>query len=900
VSRLPITVRLTVVFAVVMAAVLAATGLFLYVRLASELDRAIREGLLSRADDVAAFVRRSGPAAGRSDGERLTDADESIAQIVDARGAVVGGTPALVHRSLLAPRELERARDDTILVGRRLVREFDGDPLRLLATPVAAPDGPLVVVVGTSVDDRDEAVRSLATQLLIGGPIALLLATLTAFGVARAALRPVESMRRRAAAISGAEPGRRLPLPPTRDELSRLGETLNAMLARLEAALAHERAFVSDASHELRTPLAILKAELELAMEDGQSQDELKATVRSAAEETERLVRIAEDLLVISRSEQHQLPVRVERHDVGAVLATVRQRFARRADELGCALEVEASRGVTVVADPLRLEQAVGNMVDNALRHGGGRIRLVAQERDRRVELHVLDEGPGFSPEFLGRAFERFSRADEARAGGGTGLGLAVVEGIAVAHGGRAYAANLASGGADVWLSVPVDRDAAARERERHERRQPALLASAPPARSAHGRTAARLHALPAVARARSVLRGTRSGPMRRRAGLLAAMTAIAAASVVTFALVNDPSSNSRSSSLETRRSATPSGAAGADAQVGETPVADAARSAHPPGALTLDPAAETEPVPHAGDAADDPAIWTHPRDPGLSTIIGTDKDGGLAVYDLSGRELQYLADGRLNNVDLRSGFPFGGRRIALVAASDRSDDTIALYRVDERTRRLTAVGSFAADISVYGLCMYRSRRTGEFYVFVDSDRNGGEVEQWWLLAAGAEVRARRVRSFDVGSAAEGCVADDALGHLYIGEEERGIWKYGAEPDAGAGRTLVDSTGPGGHLAADVEGLAIAHGPGGSGLLLASSQGDNTFAVYRREGDNDFVRTFRIGATAGIDPVEDTDGIEVTTTALGPELPEGLFVAQDGSNGAANQNFKLVRWAGLW
>jgi two-component system OmpR family sensor kinase len=454
VSRLPITIRLTLVFAVVMAVVLVGTGLFLYLRLAAELDLAVEEGLRSRADDVAAFVRRSGPASSQAGDRRLTEADESFAQIVDARGAVVGGSPGVGDLPLVAPAELGEARRRTILTGPRPLAVLDDDPVRLLATPVGAGDERLVIIVGTSVGDHEEALRSLATQLLTGGPIALLLATLTAFGVAHAALHPVESMRREADAISGAEPDRRLSIPPTRDELSRLGETLNAMLARLAAALAHERAFVADASHELRTPLAILKMELELALRHGRSRGELEDAVRTAAEETDRLVRIAEDLLVISRSEQRRLPVAVESSDVAELFATVVQRFAHRSDQLGYALEAEAPHGLRVPADRLRLEQALGNLVDNALRHGRGPVRLVARERLGKVELHVLDRGAGFAPGFVGRAFERFSRADDSRGSGGTGLGLAVVASIAAAHGGSAEATNRPEGGADVWLSL--------------------------------------------------------------------------------------------------------------------------------------------------------------------------------------------------------------------------------------------------------------------------------------------------------------------------------------------------------------------------------------------------------------------------------------------------------------
>jgi 3-phytase len=303
----------------------------------------------------------------------------------------------------------------------------------------------------------------------------------------------------------------------------------------------------------------------------------------------------------------------------------------------------------------------------------------------------------------------------------------------------------------------------------------------------------------------------------------------------------------------------------------------------------------ETTPVPRRGDAADDPAIWVNRRDPSRSTIIGTDKTGGLAVYDLAGRQIQYLPDGRLNNVDLRHGFRLGGREIALVTAGNRTDDSIAVYRVNPETRRLEDVAARRViTTTVYGSCMYRSSKTGRFYYIVTSKQ--GIVEQWELVDNGnGKVDAReKVRTLSLGSQTEGCVADDELGHLYVGEEEVGIWKYGAEPEAGDRPTLVDRTRRGGYLAADVEGLTIVYGRDGTGFLIASSQGSDTFTVYRREGSNAFVKSFRIVDGNGVDGAEETDGIDAATGNLGPTFPHGVFVAQDGSNDNGNQNFKLV------
>jgi len=304
----------------------------------------------------------------------------------------------------------------------------------------------------------------------------------------------------------------------------------------------------------------------------------------------------------------------------------------------------------------------------------------------------------------------------------------------------------------------------------------------------------------------------------------------------------------------------------------------------------------ETEPVPHADDAADDPAIWVNPEDPARSTVIGTDKDGGLAVYDLDGQELQYLPDGLMNNVDLRDGFPLGDEEVTLVTAGDRSDDTIAAYRVDPQNGRLVDVGDGTeVGISTYGSCMYRSPATNRFYYFVNSEQ--GQIQQWELRGRrDGSVGALLVRELSVDTQPEGCVADDDLGRLYVGEEAQGIWSFGAEPDDSTDGERVDTTGPDGHLTADVEGLAIAAGTDGAGYLVASSQGSGSYVLYERGGDNAFVGEFAIGAGDGIDGTSDTDGIEVSTAALGPQFPDGLLVVQDGDNEGQNQNYKLVDW----
>jgi 3-phytase len=232
---------------------------------------------------------------------------------------------------------------------------------------------------------------------------------------------------------------------------------------------------------------------------------------------------------------------------------------------------------------------------------------------------------------------------------------------------------------------------------------------------------------------------------------------------------------------------------------------------------------------------------------------------------------------------------------VTLVTALHRDDNTIAVYRLDPDTRDLVDVEARELRLGIggYGSCMYRSPHTGRVYVFANSEH--GEVEQWELLESGdGRVDARLVRSFDVGRQTEGCVADDELALLFIGEEAAGIWVYGAEPEDGTARRSVDTTGSGGHLREDVEGLALVYGPGGTGFLIASSQGDSTFAVYRREGANEYVGSFSIVDGEQTDGVSGTDGIDATTAPLGELFPAGVFVAQDGENEEENQNFKLV------
>jgi signal transduction histidine kinase len=423
-----------------MAVVLAAVGLFVYRRVAHELLGTVDQALAGQAREEA---QGGSPDADTGNGPTLAQLFGPAGHL---RRSQQARQPPLVGRRVIAE----------ALAGRRVWLDKElphrRGVWRVLAT--AAPSRNGVVVLARSLESREESLDHLRHELLIFLPLALVAASLGGYALAAGALHPVELLRRRAAAVNPGDEPSTLPVPPAGDEVSRLAQTLNEMLARLQAAVEHERRFVADASHELRTPLALLRTELDLALRRPRTRDELEAALRSAAHETQRLSRLADDLLLIARADQGPLPIRGEVVGAGDLLADAATRFANRASSLGRELRVEET-ALHVDADPLRVGQALANLVDNALTHGEGTVVLRAEKRGEFVELHVSDGGSGFPGEFRDRAFDRFSRADEARSGGGSGLGLSIVELVADAHGGAAGIKDSPSGGADVWISLP-------------------------------------------------------------------------------------------------------------------------------------------------------------------------------------------------------------------------------------------------------------------------------------------------------------------------------------------------------------------------------------------------------------------------------------------------------------
>jgi 3-phytase len=321
----------------------------------------------------------------------------------------------------------------------------------------------------------------------------------------------------------------------------------------------------------------------------------------------------------------------------------------------------------------------------------------------------------------------------------------------------------------------------------------------------------------------------------------------------------------------------------------------------------------ETVPVisPEGEDAADDPAIWINLQDPGNSLIIGTHKKAGLYVYTLEGKELAFYPVGNVNNVDIRYGFTLGdGTRVDLIGASNRSDNSIVLMTIDPETYVLYDIleqKTYSALSEVYGFSFYHNKSANRYYAFVVAKDGAGEQ---WEVTAGENnlVRLTRVRSFSFESQTEGLVADDELGYLYAAEEGHCIWKIPADPDKEALKVkiaLSDSLNP--NIVYDLEGLAIYYGKEPyQGYLLASVQGNNSYALFERKEENRYLGSFYIG-TDITDGTEDTDGLEVTSSALGSMYPNGILVVQDGYNyegdSLATQNFKIIPWeriAGLF
>ncbi len=452
-GRLPVRVRLAAAFSAGLLVVLTLAGTFVYVKVGNDLSAALNSSLETRGEDVATIVKTSDPGEIDLGGVRTGEGESTFTQIVGSGGTVLRSTLA-DPEPVIGPRRLRQARRGAARFDGVTVDGIEGQS-RIVAFPVKQHGATLIAIVGATTSDRAEALSGITRAFALGAPLAMLLASGIGYLLGGRALAPVDAMRSRALEITFDEGGGRLPVPQAKDELRNLANTLNEMLDRVDEALRRERVFVSDASHELRTPLAILKSEIELVRRTGGSKQDLEGALDSAAEEVDHLVQLAEHLLVIARADQGRLPISRQPTDVAALAERVRRRFTDSASRNGRQLILQADFRGEHAIDPLRIEQALSNLVDNALRHGAGTVTVnVLTTPEEGLELSVSDEGPGFPDTFRARAFERFTQADSGRSDANTGLGLAIVRAIARAHGGEATIEPGAPDGAVVRISI--------------------------------------------------------------------------------------------------------------------------------------------------------------------------------------------------------------------------------------------------------------------------------------------------------------------------------------------------------------------------------------------------------------------------------------------------------------
>jgi len=310
---------------------------------------------------------------------------------------------------------------------------------------------------------------------------------------------------------------------------------------------------------------------------------------------------------------------------------------------------------------------------------------------------------------------------------------------------------------------------------------------------------------------------------------------------------------------------------------------------------ITIPAEVQTESVPSTGDAADDPAIWHNTTQPNQSRILATDKQGGLQVSDLQGKAVQYLAVGRLNNVDVRTGFKWGNQTIDLAVASNRDHNSLHIFAIHPQTGKVSPLGELPTTLDeIYGICMYRDNQ-GEIYA-IPNDKNGTFI-QYHITAAQQKLQAQEVQRFSVKTQPEGCVVDDVTGRIFLGEEGAAVWVKDLNPKTQLPMQQVIAVGDVMH--ADIEGMGLYQGKDKS-YLVVSSQGNDSFVVLDAAAPYRVRGVFRIGINTekGIDAVSETDGLEVSSKNFGGKWKQGIVVVQDGRKRMpeANQNFKYVPW----
>ncbi|MHB8262694.1 MAG: sensor histidine kinase [Acidimicrobiales bacterium] len=470
-----ISLRLAILFALATAVVFAAVGMLFVHETDHSIDVSVDTSLSKRApfiahileDHVFDYNRPFGYTGQHVPSGSYGPPMGQLLELSAGSVKVVNTLGLASSHSLISRQEVARAKTGQLFTDANIPGSQGA--VRLLVEPVTLANygqgnQKAILVVGISLGTGPATEhRVLMGVFLLLGPAALL-AGIGAWLLARSALRPVEAMRSEADAISAHDSDARLPVPRTKDEIAALGHTMNMLLGRLQGALSAQRSFIADASHEIRTPMAILRTELELADKPGRSLADLQTAVSNALRESERISQLAQDLLLLARSDEHRLSLAIQPTDLGEVVRAAAGSAKTLASQSGVQLCTEISPDIaihTVPVDPRLVRQSIDNLISNALRFSpaGSDVTIgVRLEDPITTVIEVSDSGPGFPADFLPYAFDRFRRPDGARArqGGGAGLGLSIVRSIAEAHGGWAKAENLEPTGAKVSIALPL------------------------------------------------------------------------------------------------------------------------------------------------------------------------------------------------------------------------------------------------------------------------------------------------------------------------------------------------------------------------------------------------------------------------------------------------------------
>jgi heavy metal sensor kinase len=453
--RLPIRVRMTAWYVALLAAIVAALGAFLVVRLRADLTDAIDRDLRPAIGQIAGGYRVEGPSEATDVASSVLTGERPAAQILDADGSVL---VAFGDRVARAPM-LTRSDAAAVRRGATSIRTvtLGGQRFRLATRPVLRDGRRQAVVAAESMANVDRSVRRVLVLLLIAGPAVLAVTALGGWWLARRALRPIERMTARAAAIDLDRMEDRLAVPASGDEVARLATTLNAMLDRIERGVQEQHRLVADASHELRTPLAAMRSEIDVSLRADDLAPAARQVLESAREEVDRMARTVDDLLVLASLDEGRLELLVEPLDLNDVVERAVAALRPLALTRGIALRTGGAPA-HARGDADRLAQAVRNLVENAIKFSpeGGEVRAATWTRDGEVGVTVSDEGPGVDPQLRERIFDRFFRADPSRssATGGGGLGLAIAREIALAHDGRAWVDDADGGGSAFSLGL--------------------------------------------------------------------------------------------------------------------------------------------------------------------------------------------------------------------------------------------------------------------------------------------------------------------------------------------------------------------------------------------------------------------------------------------------------------